>query len=395
MNNSAPHNQSPSPHPEAGRGAESVVRMLRHLFSALRILIVVVIVFTFFQGVFVVREQEQAMLFRFGRLVAKDGEEILGSGWYWAWPYPVDEVKTIPAERSVTLETNHFWRRSDAARLRGEDQAAAGEGLIPGRDGYLLAGDANIVHMVAKITFRITNAKKYYLDFYEGKTADIGVTGTDMISSEAAEEVIRSCLENAILKETAAWSVDNVIKRSRAGGDQGGMPGRGDYLSNAIQQRTEKLLVEMDMGIEVEKVNLANVQPPAATADAFQQVNDAIQKQDTLLKSAQTYENRALNAAESTKARILVDAEAYRKRVLSSVQADLDYFKQVLGEYEDNPATMLVAIYTDTIRDVLRQVKERYIIHARKDGHQEVRLLLGRQPERDRNQPDTKRARNP
>lgn len=380
----APDDASP------GQGAQSVVRMLRSLFATLRILIVLVVIFAFFQGVFVVREQEQAMVFRFGRLIAKDGAEILESGrLYWAWPYPIDQVKRIPAERAVTLRTDHFWSSDQAAELRGEEQAAEmSQGLVPGEDGYLLTGDANIVHMTAQITYRIADAKKYYLDFFEGDSARVQKTGDEMVTSEAAEAIIRNCLENAMLKETAEWTVDDIIKRSRPAvvrrpddqQEQKVAP-QGDYLSNAIQKRVEKLVSRMDVGIEIDKVTLTNVRPPIATADAFQRVNDAIQERDTMLKEAQTYEDRVVNKAESELAKIMARARAYQKRVESSVRADLDYFRKVLDEYESNPETMLVALYTDTIRDVLKKAKEQYVIHARQDGDQEVRLLVGPEPE--------------
>lgn len=382
------HGQSPGD-ASPGQGAQSVVRMLRNLFAALRILIVLVVIFAFFQGVFVVREQEQAMVFRFGRLIAKDGREILKSGrLYWAWPYPIDQVKRIPAERAVTLSTDHFWSSDQAAELRGEDQPAdISQGLVPGEDGYLLTGDANIVHMTAQITYRIADAKKYYLDFFEGESASVQKTGDEIVTSEAAEAIVRNCLENAILKETAGWTVDDIIKRSRPAvvrerGQQEAAP-QGDYLSNAIQTRVEKLVARMDVGIEIDKVTLTNVRPPIATADAFQRVNDAIQERDTMLKEAQTYEDRVVNKAESELAKIMARARAYQKRVESSVRADLDYFRKVLDEYESNPETMLVALYTDTIRDVLKKAKDRYVIHARQNGDQEIRLLVGPEPDKD------------
>ena len=55
---------------------------------------------------------------------------------------------------------------------------------------------------------------------------------------------------------------------------------------------------------------------------------------------------------------------------------------KVLEEYRKNPRTMLVALHSDTVRDVLNQVKTRYVVHARGDGNQEIRLLLGPEPDK-------------
>lgn len=385
-----------SPHETQGQGAESVVRMLRYLFAALRILIVVVIFLVFVQGIFTVREQEQAMLFRFGRLIAKDGREVLGSGWYWAWPYPIDEVKKIPAERPIVLETTHYWSAGNIAELRGEEQASPeeGPGLAPGQDGYLLTGDANIIHMTWKVTYRITDPPKYYLDFYEGTSEERQLEQDENVTSEAAEALVRNCLENSILKETAGWSVDDIMKRSRAevmpeaGSTGSERAGARSYLSNAVQNRVEKMVAKMEVGVEIENATLTNVQPPRGTIQAFKRVNDAIQERDATLKEAQTYQNRVVNEAESSRAKVLAQARAYAQRVRASVEADKDYFLKVLDEYKDNPDTMLVSIYADTIRDVLKKVEERYVIHTREDGQQEIRLMITREPKRNKPQGD-------
>jgi len=159
-----------------GEGTRSFVRMLRYLFSALRILIVVVLVGIVFGGFFDVAEHEHKMVFRFGKLIKKDGQEVLTSDkgkLYWSWPYPINKIKAIPAHRSVTITTEQFWPTKAANVIRGSEAAEApppggpGEGLKPGEAGYLLTGDANIMHTVWSVVYRVTDAKTYYLGLYE------------------------------------------------------------------------------------------------------------------------------------------------------------------------------------------------------------------------------------
>ena len=102
---------------QVGAGLQSLVRTLRVLFFLLRITIIIIFVWLLFSGVFFVDEQEEAMLFHFGKLssrvISRDQgpTKILTSGrWYWAWPYPIDTVKRVPARSSVTVKTEEHFR---------------------------------------------------------------------------------------------------------------------------------------------------------------------------------------------------------------------------------------------------------------------------------------------
>ena len=384
------------------RGTQAVMKTLHYIFVSLRFIIGIGIILIFFQGVFFVHDYEEAMLFRFGKLIKKQGSPILESGrLYWAWPYPIDEVKRIPANRSITIESSQFWPRQEKINIRGKNHAQSNKqntGLAPGKDGYLLTGDANIIHMIWNVTYQVENAKKYYLDFFSGKD---GMNNDAIISSEAAEDIVKHSLENAVLKEIAEWSIEDVIRLSRQinttpdkaeGADQAGKVAsrkRSAILSDVVEERLRSTVSELELGIDIQQVSLTNMQPPVVTAQAFREVLEAAQEYERALENAETYRNRTVNQAEGKAANIIADAKAYKKRVVSSVKADKDYFLKVFEEYQQNPETMLVALYTDTIKTVLENVKDRYIINSRKDGRQEIRINLGKHPDSDNSNKQT------
>ena len=103
------------------RGTQAVMKTLHYVFISLRVIIGLGIILIFFQGVFYVHDYEKAMLFRFGKLVQKQGDPILQSGkLYWAWPYPIDEVKRIPANRPITVQSQQFWPRQQKINIQGK-----------------------------------------------------------------------------------------------------------------------------------------------------------------------------------------------------------------------------------------------------------------------------------
>ncbi len=388
------HQTAPGLHSE---GSQAFVRMLQLLFVGLRYLIVLIFVAVFFMGVFVVREHEEAMLFRFGKLVRKGAahDGILTSGrLYWAWPYPIDEVKRIPARRPITLTSSHFWPVENPNLIdpgSATTSAAESPGLAPGQGGYALTGDTNIIHMRWAVVYRVTDAKKYYLDFFAGTIERFDYQGKrQQVAAQTGEALILQCLESAVLQEVASWSIEDVLFKARTSiSDDQELVGRRELLTGAVQRRLTALLDQLEVGVEIQQVMMEH-RSPDATHAAFREVNDAAHEYRTELEEARSYEQRVLAEAAGRQAEITGEAEAYRTRVVAAVEADAAYFTTVLEEYEKNPRTMLVALYSDTIREVIQQAGARYVIHAG-GANQEIRLLINPEPEKPADQDETPR----
>lgn len=365
---------------QTGAGLTSLVRTLQVLFFLLRVTIIIIFVWLLFSGVFFVDDQEEAMLFHFGRLTARVVEpeqgptEILTSGrWYWAWPYPIDTVKRVPARRSVTIRTEgHFWpptNRVTNANIRTES-------LVPGQGGYALTKDANIMHSEWAVTFRVNDARKYYLDFFHDP--EVSARDRDITKQRGIEALIRGTLANAVLAETRLWSAEEVLRSSRTVRDSQGEEVVESLRAN-VESRLIALVEKLDLGIEVQQVNLIDRQPPLATDAAFQRVSEAAQIRDEVVRNAQTYEVQEIRRAQGEAREIFEQATAYRTRIVESLEADRKYFEAILVEFRKNPDTMLTSLYAETIREVLEQVENKYVLHTGEAGHQELRLNIGPQ----------------
>jgi membrane protease subunit HflK len=367
---------------QLGAGLQSLVRTLQVLFFLLRITIIVIFVWLLFSGVFFVDEQEEAMLFHFGKLdsrvvdPAQGPTTVLTSGrWYWAWPYPIDTVTRVPAHKSVNVSTeNHF---SPPINTNATDAATAAiktESLVPGQGGYLLTHDANIIHAQWTVTYRVGDAQKYYLNFYHDP--EVSAKDRDISKQRGIEALIRDLLENAALAETRLWRAEDVIRGSRTVKDA-----KGEDVPETLRANVEKRLIalveKLDLGIEVQQVNAKDPQPPLAVGDAFQRVSEASQTQDEVVRNAEAYAERQRRLAEGEARQIEQEAIAYRTRIVESLRADRKYFEAMLQEFRKSPDTVLTTLYTDTISDVLQQVRTKYVIHATDDGSQELRLQIG------------------
>lgn len=356
-------------------GMDSLMRMLAILFKCLRILIVLIFAYLLVSGIFRVDEQNEAMLFHFGKLQYKDigagGETaVLTSGrWYWAWPFPIDWVKIIPAQKSVTVSTDTVFQPWVNPNMQG--QAPVNEFLRPGADGYLLTGDTNILHARWDVNYRVVNSAKYYLNFYDD---------TDSADKDAEERgttaIIRNLLANAALMEAGSWNVEDLLRTTRTLED-----GTVENIKDKVQARLSNMLEDVGLGVEVQSVNLVDIQPPSAVQMAFRKVNEASETGHAETLKARSYAESVELAAEGQAYRILDEARSYRTRIVESTKADAHYFQTVLAQYEKNPDTMLTTLYMDAIREMLTNVPNKFVIHRDGESRQELRMRIGLVPE--------------
>ena len=392
---------SPSPSVEAaGSGMASLTRMARVLFMCLRVVIVLVLAYLLVSGVFRVDEQNEAMLFRFGALQkrvldAEQGETaILTSGrWYWAWPYPIDWVKQLPAQKTVTVSTDRLFEP-----MVPPERDTRGY-LSPGGDGYLMClnedlgsvgqGDRRhsngIVHAVGEVNYRIVDAQKYYLSFYDdsdGQGAaklELGLLDGESGAAGQPEAVrgtrgiIRLMLGNAIMVEGVSWRVDELRDTTRHVGMNR------ESFDECVKRRLSSYLDKVDMGIEVQSVKVT-IQLPAAVRRDFESVFSASEQSAAMIQLARQEADAMVKAAQSEAFRLVSEAESARDRTISDAEQDSKNFRNELailhdmGDASSYVETVLLGRYTETLQRIYAKVENKMLVGGDQPS---VRLRLG------------------
>ncbi len=352
-------------------GIDALTKGLHIAFILLSCLIAFLIIWYFTGGgYYEVKPQENVIVERFGKVVEKHD-----AGYYWSFPYPVSKIIRIPISKQ-TLTLSSFWHKSDVKAVKGEQPpaAAAGPTLSAGKDGYLLTGDANIIHNEWELVYSVTDPMKYYLKCLcpsEPARFDetiINPVSRKPIGTRGPRTLIQALLENSVIKVTATQQVDAALYKKSS-----------DYMAE-VRGMFEKDIIEWDIGIKVENLNLKSNTAPLNTVSAFQEVIDAELQSATEKENAKAYAVTVVGDADSEASRILADAKVYRTQIVSDIEAEQIYFKKILEEYRKNPRSVLIALYTDTVSNLLENVKEKYIIPEDSNGSHEVRIMLNPEP---------------
>ncbi|MBI1841331.1 MAG: hypothetical protein HYR88_10850, partial [Verrucomicrobia bacterium] len=159
------HSHEHSDEGEGDAGTRALADALRRSFAVLKFIMGGLVIVFLFSNVKIVGPEERGVILRFGKPVGEGEGILLPPGPKLAWPYPIDEFKTIPISRIQQVASTVGWHRTSAlAAATGEDDGGGGA-LDPLRDGYLMTGDANIVHVRAVFNYRITDPTRYLFAF--------------------------------------------------------------------------------------------------------------------------------------------------------------------------------------------------------------------------------------
>jgi len=356
-------------------GINALTKGLHISFVILSCTIALMIIWYFtFGGYFTVNPQENIIVEHFGKV-----DNLYKEGWHWTFPYPVSKIVRIPvSKQTITLST--YWHKADVKAIKNEAPAGANT-LAPGKDGYLLTGDANIIHTEWELIYSIVDPMKYYLkcvcpsDPVRPDEMLYNLETGKIIGTRGPRTLIQSLLEDEVIKITAGQQVDSALYKKSF-----------DYM-DAVKKALEKSIEDKwDIGVKIENVNLKSKTAPLNTVPAFQEVIEAEQQSATEKQNARAYAVTVEGEAESDASRIIADAKVYRTEIVANIEAEQIYFKKILEEYKKNPKTMLITLYSDTISKLLENVKEKYILPESTDGSHEVRIMLNPEPKYQKNE---------
>ena len=352
-----PHEHAaPAPRPQEtplDPGSQALSDALRSSFFIVKILMVGLVLVFLGSGFFTVGPQERALVLRFGRPVGEGESALLGPGPHWAFPYPIDEVVKVPITELQTVRSSVGWYAVTPEQEAAGQEPPAGFVMDPTVDGYLLTGDLNIIHVRARLLYRIEDPVGFVFGF-AGST-----------------NLVRSVLDQALVETAAGFGVDDALRLNQA------------RFREQVKLRASKLLALHGLGVAVEQVDFERgPRPPRQTQAEFDAVTDAVQKRDRAMIDARNLENQILSRAEAEAAAMVNRAQSDRAALVEEIRSETKRFETLLPSYRANPSLFVQLQLSETLSTVLSNAQNTLFIARRPDGRErELRLLLNRPPQ--------------
>jgi len=252
--------------------SQIVFRLVEHARVIFRLAGVGCVLAWLVSGVYLIEEDQQAIVTRFGRY-----ESTLNSGLHWRWPALFESVRVERIGHSRIIEIG--FRSSDTSR-QNEDPANVDtrpiewtsdhdeqehEGLAS--ESMTLTGDEVPVELTAEVSYRISDLQQF------------------VFSSSDPQTLIRSVAESSIRKTIATVSLEAVMTESRLD------------VELQVRQDISDALLRYGLGLEVTGVSLLDVHPPRPVVASYRQVANAIELHEQLINEAEAYYSQTVLSA--------------------------------------------------------------------------------------------------
>lgn len=286
------------------------------------ILVAIVVVLICLSGVRIVKSGEVAVVLRFGKLVGNTYEEqVHEPGLFFAFPYIIDEVITVPvgSVKELTVTTHY----------------TEGEMLNSDQRGYVITGDQNIAVISASVKYNITDAVSYALHVKD------------------ADRIINAAVSGAMVKSAAHRAVDGILTSEK------------EAYATEVRAMAQQTLDEIGTGITLSNLELTKVSMPEEVRETYENVNAATVQAATLAEKALQYRDSLMPYAESMRTSLISNAYSKQSTAIAGAEQYLAEFRGVLEEYEANPGSLeaiKTRIYTQKMMEMLARIKKVYLV---------------------------------
>ena len=242
-----------------------------------------------FQSIYVVEEQERAVILRLGKF-----NEEQQPGLNFKIPI-IDEKFT----ENVTI-------------TRRESQSVS-----------MLTKDENIVDVTVSAQYRIANLKDFVLNVRD------------------PENSLKQALDSALRFVVGDFTLDQTLTVGR------------QNIAQEVQERMQSYLDIYSTGLLVQQVNIEKTDPPSAVKDAFDDVVAAREDKEKLQNEAERYALSIVPEARGKAQAVIKEAEGYRLAVVANAEGEVDRFNKLLEEYTKAPVVTRDRLYLDALQSVL------------------------------------------
>ncbi len=270
--------------------------------------IILVLLLWLASGIYMVAADEEAVVLRFGKLVA-----TTSPGLNWHLPYPIETVEKVPVTRVQRLEVG--FRTLPGGRVREIEQ-----------ESLMLTKDENIVDVSFIVQYRIKDAAEYLFNVAHPAKA------------------VRDAAESAMREVIGRTMIDDVLTTKKAA------------VEVEVEKLIQAILNNYNAGILVTAVKLQNVQPPERVIKAFKDVASAREDRARAKNIAQAYANDIIPKARGEAKKIVLDAEAYAAAAVDRAEGESQRFLSLLTAYRAAPDITRKRLYLEAMQDILSKV---------------------------------------
>ena len=270
-------------------------------------IVALIVLFTVSQGFYQVKEQEQAILTMFGRVVRVDT-----AGLYFKIPF-------IQSAHLIDMTTHGIgigYTIKDGQNITVDDE------------GVMITSDFNFVDIDFYLEYKVSDPVAAY---YNSETPEL-----------IMKNMARACIRNTVVN----YPVDDVITTAKG------------QIQAEVKEKLQQELTDKKIGLMVVNLSVQDAEPPTQEiVQAFKSVETAKQGKETAINNAKKYQSEELPKAEATADKIIQDAEAQKQSRIAEAEGQVARFNEMYEQYKLQPYITKKRLFYETMEDVLPELK--------------------------------------
>lgn len=254
-----------------------------------------------------VREQEQAVLTMFGKVLRVDT-----AGLYFKIPF-IQDVHTIDM---TTHGVGIGYYIKDGQNITVDDE------------GVMITSDFNFVDIDFYLEYKVSDPVAFY---YNSSNPEV-----------IMKNMALACIRNTVVN----YTVDDVITTAKG------------QIQAEVKEKLQNELTNSNIGMMVVNLSVQDAEPPTEEiVQAFKSVETAKQGKDTAVNNAKKYQSEELPKAEADADKIVQDAEAYKQARIAEAEGQVARFNEMYEQYKLQPYITKKRLFYETMEEVLPDLK--------------------------------------
>ena len=129
-------------------------------------------------------------------------------------------------------------------------------------------------------------------------------------------------------------------------------------IQKKVRENLQNLVDEYKMGVEIIRVELQKVDPPASVIDSFRDVERAQAEQQSEKNKAEAYDRDTRARTRGLIAEKLNNGEASKRAIIETARGNVARFLSAYSQYRLAPDIVSKRLYIDTMRDIYKKVNK-------------------------------------
>jgi len=281
----------------------------RNLLAAVALLVLVDWCAT---GIRAVREDEQAVVLQFGRVV-----RVAPAGLLFHLPWPIERTVVFKTREVRTMPVG--FKLVDAVRGMPPDP----------KEVEWVTGDTNIINMTMTVKYAVNDPVAYLVR--------VGPVDADFLVRRATESVLTTLV--------ATMPVDDLLTSGKV------------LIQEETRLQAQALLNELEAGLRLVAVNIGSVDPPATVIEAFNDVATAKLEKARMINQADGYQRDLIPRARAMAERKVREAESYSATTVEGARGRAAQYLDLLAEARKARRITETRLYLEALERILPRAR--------------------------------------